>query len=496
MGYERETITASMQSEDTQFPVGAEALLFTQLASVLSSEFFRESLTTRRLLEYIVTRSVDGKPDELKEFTIGVEVLGRKPDFDPKLDTIVRVHIHRLRQKLADYYSLDGRQDPVRISIPRGSYRAEFSFQGRVPAEQSRRQREPAEMVESSQEHHGESSDAARETPQTDSSKALSGHGKRFPFTGPALSGHMKQWSWPVASLVLVCAGVVAGYHLGRDYGTAQARRDDGPVAQLWRQMLAGDANPIIGYANDVKLFDETNDKFSFSGGPVGPRGSVVDPHIALQFTRNRELVARAGPLYYDSGNTGTGDLEGVAMLVGLLHDIGIKPEVKRMNEISSEDFREHNVIMLGSAAVDKTRDDLPSPGDFQIAVLNPGTWVLSVANHHPLPGEQHFYSVGRSPDTKSIFESYAIISYQPGIASGRHILILGGTDTTGTAGAASFLSSPVGAQSILNQIAAHASGNNQHPFFQAIVHCTIKNGDSVSSTKAVAVHTMPWRAE
>ena len=63
-----------------------------------------------------------GNPEGLKEYTIGVEAFGRKPDFDPKTDTIVRVQTHRLRQKLKEYYGQEGLHDPILIEIPKGHY--------------------------------------------------------------------------------------------------------------------------------------------------------------------------------------------------------------------------------------------------------------------------------------------------------------------------------------------------------------------------------------
>lgn len=79
-----------------------------QLQRVLQSNTLRNSPTLQQLLQFLGTRGIDGNPDGLKEYTIGVEAFGRKPDFDPKTDTIVRVQTHRLRQKLKEYYEQGG----------------------------------------------------------------------------------------------------------------------------------------------------------------------------------------------------------------------------------------------------------------------------------------------------------------------------------------------------------------------------------------------------
>lgn len=64
--------------------------------------------------------------ETVKEYVLGIDVFDRKPDFDPKVDSVVRVQAGRLRQKLAKYYSDSG--DPVRIEIPRGAYVATISI--------------------------------------------------------------------------------------------------------------------------------------------------------------------------------------------------------------------------------------------------------------------------------------------------------------------------------------------------------------------------------
>ena len=73
-------------------------------------------------LRYIVERALDGTADDVKEYSIGVDVFDRGDAFDPRTDTIVRVHAGRLRKKLAEYYATDGDADPVVIEVPKGGY--------------------------------------------------------------------------------------------------------------------------------------------------------------------------------------------------------------------------------------------------------------------------------------------------------------------------------------------------------------------------------------
>src|SRR5882762_7668100 len=90
------------------------------LKQILQSEAFSNADSMRNFLEFIVEKSLAGRVDEIKEYTIATEVLGRSHDFDPKSDNIVRVQAHRLRKKLDEYYVQEGTHDPIRILIPSG----------------------------------------------------------------------------------------------------------------------------------------------------------------------------------------------------------------------------------------------------------------------------------------------------------------------------------------------------------------------------------------
>jgi hypothetical protein len=75
-----------------------------------------------RILSYIVTESIEGRASRIKAYTIAQDVLHRGSDFDPGTDSIVRVEMKRLRDTLEHYYATTGKDDPVRIEIPKGRY--------------------------------------------------------------------------------------------------------------------------------------------------------------------------------------------------------------------------------------------------------------------------------------------------------------------------------------------------------------------------------------
>lgn len=98
-----------------------------QVERILQHPLFHQSKRLPVFLRYIVDTSLSqGGQGSTKERTVGVEVFGRKPDYDNNSDPIVRVTATELRKKLAQYYYEDGHSDEIRIELPPGSYLPRF----------------------------------------------------------------------------------------------------------------------------------------------------------------------------------------------------------------------------------------------------------------------------------------------------------------------------------------------------------------------------------
>ncbi len=111
---------AGGESQDTQ-SVSAENVRL-QLSRILSSEVFVPSQRLCRFLRFVVERTLDNNLDGLKEFVIALEVFDRSEQYNPSVDSIVRVEARRLRTKLKAYYEGPGSRDPVLIGLRPGSY--------------------------------------------------------------------------------------------------------------------------------------------------------------------------------------------------------------------------------------------------------------------------------------------------------------------------------------------------------------------------------------
>jgi hypothetical protein len=100
-----------------------------ELDAVLQSGLFDKAPRLGTFFRHICERHLEGHADEIKEYSIALEALGRSADFDPKKDSIVRVEAHRLRRRLQEYYQGEGAGHAVHIVIPNGQYRPQFVSQ-------------------------------------------------------------------------------------------------------------------------------------------------------------------------------------------------------------------------------------------------------------------------------------------------------------------------------------------------------------------------------
>ncbi|MEK6192770.1 MAG: hypothetical protein N2F24_00840, partial [Deltaproteobacteria bacterium] len=111
--------------------------LLDALARVLASNTFAEVFRLKKFLEYSVNTTVAGQGDRLKGFVIACEVFGKEDPSDAQTTTVVRVEAGRLRRRLKDYYETEGKNDPIRISMPKGGYSTVFTATGKSASAES-----------------------------------------------------------------------------------------------------------------------------------------------------------------------------------------------------------------------------------------------------------------------------------------------------------------------------------------------------------------------
>jgi TolB-like protein len=169
-----------------------------ELARILASTDFKASPRRREMLSYLIEEMLAGRGHELKGYTIGVSVFRRGDQFDAQSDPVVRLEARRLRRDLASYYVAAGRRNPLRITIPTGSYVPEI------------RHREP----------EGSTLEDAAMAGTTNEAEGASREG------GAATGVGTRNWWRPVIGALLVAIVIVGGLIYASWY-----RSDQGELA-------------------------------------------------------------------------------------------------------------------------------------------------------------------------------------------------------------------------------------------------------------------------
>jgi len=93
-----------------------------QMDRIMKAAAFKATDAQRAFLRFVIEKSLAGQSDEIKGYTVATEVFSRREDFDQATDPIVSIQANKLRRALDLYYLTAGRQDPIRIDIPKGTY--------------------------------------------------------------------------------------------------------------------------------------------------------------------------------------------------------------------------------------------------------------------------------------------------------------------------------------------------------------------------------------
>jgi len=101
-----------------------------ELEAILANPHFRGSKRYPALLKFVVDATLEGRTDDLKERTLGVEVFGRSPDYDTNADPVVRFSASEVRKRLAQYYHEQGDRPRLQIELPLGSYVPQLFLRG------------------------------------------------------------------------------------------------------------------------------------------------------------------------------------------------------------------------------------------------------------------------------------------------------------------------------------------------------------------------------
>jgi len=221
------------------------------LGKLLDSPEIARSASLVRFLSYICTKYFDGQAEEIREYAIAVEALGRREGtFDSRVDPIVRVTARSLRKKLAEYYAGEGASDPIRIVLPLGHYVPTF-----VPAEETLSNALSQETESDSEIDLAAESEEAFQAPDATSAESLLqpiAPAKATPATSVASSSAFLRFAASTAGKLLAAGLLLAavfasGFFIGRERNS-RAVVSDHPLSwgePIWQDNFDGAANQL-----------------------------------------------------------------------------------------------------------------------------------------------------------------------------------------------------------------------------------------------------------
>ena len=403
-----------------------------QIDKLLSSHALHGSESLCKLLRYLADQAVDHPGTSPKEYRIATEVFGRPSNFDPHVDSTVRVQAGRLRGKLAEYYATEGAEDAILVDFPRGTYALAFHER---PAGVGR--------------NHGSGLHES------------------------ALDRGQTSRKWLVA-VILLCAVLSAVVAVAMDRflnrRTAEARLDSESsevptvLRVFWKGFLTGPQEPWVIFSNAA---------------------FVGRPDSGMRYYKS----SRDGQAHILDHYTGVGEVLAVHALDNVFVKLHQPIRVKRGSLFSLDDAKNNDLIFIGSPSENLTLLEIPSTKEFvfrQIA-SGPRTGNVEIVNVHP--GADEPKSFLATPSDETLADDYSVVALVKGLNPARSELILAGTTTIGTQAAVEYVCQPDYLQQLLLRLSVSNSGELKP--FEAVIHVKVTRGVPVG-TKLVALRKEP----
>jgi hypothetical protein len=407
---------------------------------IVSSPPFQKSTRLRDLLQYISEQTIHGKAHELTEQHIGNALFHKPSDYSPLEDSSVRVHARQLRLKLHEYFNEEGRNEPLILDIPKGSYAPVF-----------------------------------RTAPKAvDLPAAIAAVIPRAAWRRRA------RIPWVLCGiLALLCA--VLSYRLvshRRATAVATPAPLSWPFSQVFderHQTIVVVADSNYGMARILAGQPLSLDQYLRRDFLLSPAVS----HLGEADSRLREYIS-------NSSLTSFADVADVVSLYKMAGALQSQVSVRYPRDLRMRDLDHNNYIFIGSAGSNPWVTLLQDKLNFHESETVVGKSVKVFVNKSPLPGEQPQYEGLRW--TGSIGEDYATISLLPNETHDGSVLAFQGLQQEGTEAAGRFLADEENRRQLMSALGISAADSiPQNIWFEALIRSRTVSG-APNSTTLVAV--------
>lgn len=418
----------------------------------------------RDILLYIVRQSVLNPGEPIREFDIAYRILGRRSDFNPVDDNIVRVQMAHLRKKLDLFFSTEGKDERVVINVALGSYKPVFS----------------------SREKAASPGPLARDEDFTPASKeAGNGHGlgkaqTSNSFDRPAtLLSRLRNGrtlAGPVFALVAILALAVCCAALWLRARNLQQSLEamqqsfypwkyEPAVASLWSDFVGSNRNTDVILSDDSFLLIQQISKQStpFSG------------YLSREYVDESQGQAPDPFQRYIVGLLASKNLGSASEFVLARRILGLDPQSKSFHLYSARQYmpalvKQDNVILIGGRVSNPWVELYEDRLNFIMNTKFEGLGLTTVTNRAPAKGEQQSYV---SSDTTG----YCVVAYLPNPERTAKVLLIEGTSSEATEAAGDFLLSE-GRFSAFREM-LHA---NRLPYFELLLKTSQVRGTPLTA--------------
>jgi hypothetical protein len=441
-----------------------------QLEKVLQSHTLQNSESLKAFLRFVVEKTVDDEDVLLKEYTIATEVFGRNDDYDPRIDSVVRVQAGRLRTKLHEYYTTEGKSDQIVIDLPKGHYHPVFN----CPHPESAPEISPASPGKT----NGADSNGHATT-------AVAANGHPHVEGIPARAGGRAIILLLCGLVVLLGVAVLMLYSSNRELRRQATTPSADPSLNtedfktIWGPFIDDPEPPLLVLSNPTvyRFVNEADPgalaQRAIQMTPEQTRALVNAPEFKGQWAGGQtpRLIPSLG-MY-----TGMGEAIGVYRLTDLLRTSNKTILLRQSRQVSAADLKYRNIILLGSIYVNEWTRKLPSVENFNY------TFSATIENRDPLPGEERVYKPQFNEQTSELAVDYALITVKPNVSGEHAVMTLAGIFSEGTEAAAEFITTR-NHLAVLGQRLRQLGGQNAPPkYYQALLKVEVQNGTPTKIT-------------
>lgn len=398
---------------------------------VVNSQAFTRSPALCAFLSYITEHAILGRSDKLKEQMIGTEVLGRKPNYDPADDNIVRVRAHELRGRLAKYFSSEGKDEPVIITIPRGAYAPEFVARRVAEGVEAPRPLQTAEESSSSQAVRTESAAAHPVLPP------------KFRLLLAAMF------------LATIVGSVVITRSVVRDQSHAVLNQASGTIRDFWGQFFVSPNEELKVVYSDTSfaLWQDLNGKTLDLGDYLN------HSYYDAQGNKLFDVVMRRV--------TTPADMALSVHLATVASEFGGQELPEFARDADSQFFHHGNIVLIGSHRSDPWVSIYEPSLNFELN-QDQQTGAPLFRNRSPQAHEAQVYEIPAMYDTQKTVEktyiSYGVVALLRGCGDHGLTVLAEGLNTQATQAAGDMVTDPQRLDALLRGI-GHQPGTSVVPF-------------------------------